>query len=241
VNLFWFVINNDSFFLLTSSNFDALQCCPTCPQGRKSESGSDGMTGGHSGGSDTQYKTSSLQSTPKSPNSSSAEGSSAGSALRLPGKSYHSSGTEGSPDASHTLTKSHNSSEETSPRRTISRSLFKSGSFSGTPTTGRKIPERYATSDPAMLHYSITGDVTSGTETDDEHGLQQQNMVPVFRLGPVAGAVTVGVKIGDSDIEKSSAVAGEEQLSSFSEQAWDNYQVSHLTFQSIGETYLVCV
>ena len=236
------MINDDSFFFLTSCNFDALQCCPTCPQGRKSESGSDGMTGGQSGGSDTQYKTSSLKSTPKSPNTSSAEGSSAGSALRLPGKSYHSSGTEGSPDASQTLTKSrNNSSEEASPRRTVSRSLFKSGSFSGTPMTGRKIPERYATSDPAMLAYSITGDVTSGTETDDEHRLQQQKMVPVFRLGPVAGAVTVGVKRGDSDIEKSSAVAGEEQLSSFSEQAWDNYQVSHLAFQSIDEMYLVYV
>jgi hypothetical protein len=103
--------------------------------------------------------------------------------------------------------------------------------------TGRTIPERHATSDPAMLAYSITGDVTSGTETDDEHRSQQQQMMPLFRLGPVVGAVTVGVKKGgDSDIDKSSTVAGEEQLSSFSEQAWDNYQVSHLKFQSKSET-----
>lgn len=197
------------------------------------------MTGGHSGGSDTQHQTSSLKLTPKSPNSSSAEGSSTGSAFRVPRKSYHSSGTEGSPpDASETLTKSRNNSgEEASPRRAISRSLFKSGSFSGTPMTGRTIPERHATSDPAMLAYSITGDVTSGTETDDEHRSQQQQMMPLFRLGPVVGAVTVGVKKGgDSDIDKSSTVAGEEQLSSFSEQAWDNYQVSHLKFQSKSET-----
>jgi hypothetical protein len=108
--------------------------------------------------------------------------------------------------------------------------------------SGRKIPERHATSDPAMLAYSVTGDVTSGTETDNECGLLQQQMVPAFKLGPVAGAVTVGVKrSGDSDVERSSAIAGEEQLSSFSEQAWDNYQVSHLTFQSKSETYSVYV
>jgi hypothetical protein len=108
--------------------------------------------------------------------------------------------------------------------------------------TARKIPERHATSDPAMLAYSITGDVTSGTETDDEHGLLQQQMVPMFRLGPVAGAVTVGMKrSGDSDVEKSSTIAAEEQLSSFSEQAWDNYQVSRLTFWSKTEMCLAYV
>jgi hypothetical protein len=93
--------------------------------------------------------------------------------------------------------------------------------------SGRKIPERYATSDPAMLAYSLMGDVTSGNETEDEHPLPKQQVVPMFKLGPVAGAVTFGVKRdGDSDVEKNSAVAVEEQLSSFSEQAWDNYQVS---------------
>jgi hypothetical protein len=100
--------------------------------------------------------------------------------------------------------------------------------------SGRKIPDRYATSDPAMLACSLTGDVTSGTETEDECRLPKQKVMPMFKLGSVAGAVTVGVKRdGDSDVEKNSALTVEEQLSSFSEQAWDNYQVSciwHLTF-----------
>jgi hypothetical protein len=112
--------------------------------------------------------------------------------------------------------------------------LFKSGSFSGTPMSGRKIPERYATSDPAMLAYSLTGDVTSGTETEDECRLPKQKVMPMFKLGPVAGAVTFGVKRdGDSDMEKNSTLTVEEQLSSFSEQAWDNYQVRciwHLSY-----------
>ncbi|PNF23588.1 hypothetical protein B7P43_G04956, partial [Cryptotermes secundus] len=199
--------------------------------GRKSESGSDGMTVGHSGGSDTQHRSSSQKLTPKSPNSSSAEGST-GNAFRFPGKSYHSSGTEGSPlDASRTLTKSrNNSSSEASPKGSVTRTLFKSGSFSGTPVSGRKIPERYTTSDPAMLAYSLTGDVTSGTEAEDDHQVPKQQMVPMFKLGPVAGAVTVGGKRdGDSDMEKSSSLAVEEQLSSFSEQAWDNYQEKYMS------------
>jgi hypothetical protein len=93
--------------------------------------------------------------------------------------------------------------------------------------SGRKIPERYATSDPALMAYSLTGNVTSGTETEEDNQLPKQQMVPMFKLGPVAGAVTVAAKRdGDSDVEKSSSLAVEEQLSSFSEQAWDNYQVS---------------
>ncbi|XP_069685606.1 klarsicht protein isoform X3 [Periplaneta americana] len=202
--------------------------------GRKSESGSDGVTVGHSGGSDTQHhsRSSPLKLTPKSPNSSGAEGS----AVRSPGKSYHSSGTEGSPlGASRTLSKSQNSSgTDVSPRGSISRTLFKSGSFSGTPMSGRKIPERHTTSDPAMLAYSLTGNVTSGTETEDERQLPKQKTVPMFKLGPVAGAVTIGVgasarRDGDSDMEKNSAFAAEEHLSSFSEQAWDNYQEKYMS------------
>lgn len=201
------------------------------------------MTVSHSGGSDTQHQSSPLKLTPRTPNSSGAE-CSATSAFRSPGKSYHSSGTEGSPlGASRTLTKSHNSSSaEASPRGSISQTLFKSGSFSGTPMSGRKVPERYATSDPAMLAYSLTGDVTSGTETDSECHLPKQNMVPMFKLFSEAGAVSVGVKGGgDSDVEKNSALTVEEQLSSFSEQAWDNYQVScirYLTFSPKQTFYI---
>ena len=91
----------------------------------------------------------------------------------------------------------------------------------------RKIPDRYAKSDPSMLAYTITagGDLTSETETDEEAQGTRQRPVPMFKLGPVAGAVSVGIpaalkREGDSDVEKNSAAG------SLSEQAWDNYQVS---------------
>lgn len=216
---------------MMTAGFDALMWCPACPQGRKSESGSDGVTVSHSGGSDTQHRSSPLKLTPRTRNSSGAEGS-AGSGFCVLGKSYLSSGSEGSRlGLSQTLTKSlTSSSAEASPRGRISQTLFKSGSFSGTPTSGRKIPERYAASDPAMQAYSLAGDVTSGTETEDECRSQKQKVLPVFKLGPVAG--DEAKRDGDSDVDKKSAHTVEEQLSSFSEQAWDNYQVSfiwHLT------------
>ncbi|KAJ9597417.1 hypothetical protein L9F63_011711, partial [Diploptera punctata] len=171
---------------------------------RKSESGSDGVTAG----SDSQKLT----------NSSGVEGS-----------NVRSSGTEGSPRGA-----ARKSSTEFSPRGSLTRSIFKSGSFSGSPMATRKIPERYAKSDPSMLAYTITagGDMTSETETDEE--VPRQRPVPMFKLGPVAGAVSVGMSMcvkrdGDSDTEKNSAVGTEEQLSSFSEQAWDNYQEKYMS------------
>ncbi|PSN46910.1 hypothetical protein C0J52_15277 [Blattella germanica] len=173
---------------------------------RKSESGSDGMTVG----SDSQHHSQKLT------NSSGAEGT------------VRSSGTEGSGHRK--------SSADISPRGSLVRSLFKSGSFSGTLMTSRKIPDRFAKSDPAMLAYTITapGDITSETETDEEPQMPRQRQVPMFKLGPVAGAVTVGMpgtvkREGDSDVEKNSAVGTEEQLSSFSEQAWDNYQEKYMS------------
>lgn len=82
--------------------------------------------------------------------------------------------------------------------------------------------ERTIVSDPAnCVHNS-----TSGTETEEELSNSRKSMVrrkllqlPAFRLGPNHGAVTIRDKIAFS------ATSAEEQLSSFSEHAWDDFQV----------------
>ncbi|KAJ8891467.1 hypothetical protein PR048_003995 [Dryococelus australis] len=77
------------------------------------------------------------------------------------------------------------------------------GSFSGSPSTPRAAVATRSTSDPAVL-----GESTSGEDDTKEPS-------PMFKLGPGAGLVTVAPSVG----------LAEEQMSSFSEQAWDNYQV----------------
>lgn len=83
--------------------------------------------------------------------------------------------------------------------------------------------ERAIASDPAnCVHNS-----TSGTETEEELSNSRKSIVrrkllqlPAFRLGPHHGVVTCRDKIAFS------ATSAEEQLSSFSEHAWDDFQVS---------------
>ncbi|XP_067013332.2 klarsicht protein [Anabrus simplex] len=160
--------------------------------GRKSESGSDGVTVGHSGSSDTQQLSSSPHKSSSRPHNKSPR---------------NSSGAEFS-----------------------GRTITKSGSFSGTPVTVSKRPsERCTASDPAMHPWRFESESTTGTETEEERRANRQRMLPAFRLGPELGAVTVGMGDPSSDLEKNSALAAEEQLSSFSEQAWDNYQEKYMS------------
>lgn len=82
--------------------------------------------------------------------------------------------------------------------------------------------ERTVSSDPANGVLNST----SGTET--EEGTNKGKCfvpkkllnLPAFRLGPQYGTVTCRESIALS------ATSAEEPLSSFSEQAWDSYQVS---------------
>lgn len=81
--------------------------------------------------------------------------------------------------------------------------------------------ERTIASDPA----NGIPNSTSGTETEEEmvNGKcfvpKKLLNLPAFRLGPQYGTVT------RRDTIPLSVTSTEEQLSSFSEQAWDSYQV----------------
>ncbi|XP_049805441.1 klarsicht protein [Schistocerca nitens] len=95
--------------------------------------------------------------------------------------------------------------------------LVKSGSFSGVGSRSAVgSTERNTASDPSTLAHA--GNSTSASGTEDDSRLQ----LPVFRLGPLTLPA-------DSDIDRGSAQGTEEQLSSFSEQAWDNYQEKYLS------------
>ncbi|XP_063233583.1 klarsicht protein [Bacillus rossius redtenbacheri] len=84
----------------------------------------------------------------------------------------------------------------------------KSGSFSGSPSMAGVGPlPAHSASDPAAPVGSTSG----------EEG--EEGPAPRFKLGPAAGLVTVGP----------GAALPEEQLSSFSEQAWDNYQEKYMS------------
>lgn len=94
---------------------------------------------------------------------------------------------------------------------------------SSEPMTRRRFSsvERTIASDPA----NGVPNSTSGTETEEEmtNGKcfipKKLLNLPAFRLGPQYGVVTCRESFAMS------ATSAEEQLSSFSEQAWDSYQV----------------
>lgn len=96
--------------------------------------------------------------------------------------------------------------------------MVKSGSFSGTSAAPAKLHERSSVSESAVARHS---------SAEDESLLQ----LPIFQLGPIDHI--------DSDIDKASTQGTEEQLSSFSEQAWDNYQVRELFNVLINKIKLV--
>lgn len=113
--------------------------------------------------------------------------------------------------------------------------LVKSGSFSG---SGFKMVahERSTASDPSTNHNRSKGlcdtSTTSGADSDDDKKLQR---LPKFLLGPHTGVVkgycppNAKLECRDSSPEKSNLNITEEQSSSLSEQAWDNYQEKYLS------------
>lgn len=112
--------------------------------------------------------------------------------------------------------------------------IVKSGSFSGTPAA-RVSSERLSCSDPATHRRSAR--VVSSTETDEDDAAAAGTggapglPVPVFRLGPEEGGISVaamrarrragggsGILGPGSDVEKLS-------IHSTEQASWDSYQV----------------
>ncbi len=88
--------------------------------------------------------------------------------------------------------------------------------------------ERAIASDPANCVHNWT----SGTETEEELTNSKKCLIrkkllqyPAFRFGPEHGAVTRRDKVAN-------LTSAEEQLSSFSEHAWDDFQVSRKSVQA---------
>jgi len=111
---------------------------------------------------------------------------------------------------------------------------LKSNSFSEPAMMRRRLSsvERAIASDPANCG-GHTCNSTSGTETEEEltrskRCLMRKKLLtlPAFRLGPQHGAVTRRACNATF-----SATSAEEQLSSFSENAWDDFQVGKLEFR----------
>lgn len=117
------------------------------------------------------------------------------------------------------------------------KGLVKSGSFSGTPAFRRPLStDRLSCSDPSALGLGAahrrSARVVSSTETDEEDGVATAGVggkvpglpVPVFRLGPEEGVISVASmrarrRAGmGSDVEKLS-------IHSTEQASWDSYQV----------------
>ena len=104
---------------------------------------------------------------------------------------------------------------------------LKSNSFSEPTMARRRLPsmERAIVSDPTSRGDGCRS--TSGTETEQEGTRARKCLsrkkllsLPAFRLGPQRGAVTR--RAGNVTF---SATSAEEHFSSFSENAWDDFQV----------------
>lgn len=133
------------------------------------------------------------------------------------------------------LTKSSDTYSEPLARRRVSSSAERGGGGGGGSGGG-------VSSDPQSLpataaitlngvQYGAAGTTTSGTETEEELSNSRKCLIrkklltlPAFRLGPQYGTVTCAA-VSPVPAGPFSTASTEEQLSSFSEQAWDSYQV----------------
>ncbi|KAJ8926944.1 hypothetical protein NQ314_020796, partial [Rhamnusium bicolor] len=106
--------------------------------------------------------------------------------------------------------------------------LIKSGSFSGYSTRFTN-NDRHTSSDPPTGQICVHGifcetSTTSGADSDEEFGKR----IPNFKLG-FKTRYLHNSELRDDSPGKSSLNTAEEQSSSLSEQAWDNYQENYLS------------